>query len=87
MDELESYMKNKYSMSEEERMAAFRKLAESFGPASEKTIALRQRMRNAGVAAAFSCGQGAMTDEELVEFVESPEIQKIIKGLENDDED
>jgi hypothetical protein len=72
-------LKKLFSLHGADRFEYFKTVvAPMMGRADDKTIALRERMRAAGVSVAFSCGANAMSFEKLVEFIESPEFQKVL---------
>ena len=71
-----------FSLNPSDRKQAFIELAKKFGKADEKTLEMRKKMKEAGVACWFACG--GMTDEQALVVAQSPTVQRLLKG--EDDE-
>lgn len=73
-DPVTDYMQAKYTMTVEARQSAFRKLAESFGPADEETLAYRRACREAGAQVVFRGGE--CSREDALRILQSPKIRR-----------
>jgi hypothetical protein len=75
-DPVTDYMKAKYSMTPDERGAAFRQLAGSFGQADAETLAYRQACRKAGASVVFRGGE--CSREDALRILQSPKVRRLM---------
>lgn len=71
-----------FALNPSDRKQAFIELAKTFEKSDEKTLEMRKKMKESGVSCWFPCG--GMTVEQAFAVVEDPEVQKLLKG--EDDE-
>ncbi len=76
-EQLEGYLSDRSTCkTEEERMARFRDVAQTFGPADEKTQEYRAGLQRLGIDAVIS--HGSLGPDEILQILESEEVKGIL---------